>query len=115
MSFDVFRRPVLVRRVATGQYVDGFWQEGAESEITISASVQPASQNDMKLLPEGRRVTGAYRLYTDDTLFLASDDQNADRVMIGADQYEVMAEADWQNGLIPHKSYLVARIVEGTA
>ncbi|MBT8412482.1 MAG: hypothetical protein KJP02_11895 [Octadecabacter sp.] len=112
--FAALRKPVTVTRYAAGAYVDGFWQEGGTSPVTITASVQPASQTDMQLLPEGRRLTGAYRLFTDDTMLLASGAQQADRVTIGGAEYEVMAEAVWENGLIPHKSYLVARIVEGT-
>lgn len=115
MSFAVFRKPVTVNRPGAGSYVDGFWQQGAPSQLTIQASVQPASQDDMELLPEGRRITGGYRLYTNDTLNLASGTQNADRVVINGADYEVMAEADWSNGIIPHKSYLVARVVEDGA
>lgn len=114
MSFAVFRKSVTVRRTAPGSYVDGFWQEGGlvTPAPVINASVQPATQDDMQLLPEGRRITGAYRLYTNDTLNLAIGAQNADRVSINGADYQVMAEADWSNGIIPHKSYLVARVVE---
>ena len=116
MSFAVFRKTVTVKRVAPGSYgADGFWQEGAETTLTITASVQPATQEDMQLLPEGRRVTGTHRLYTADVLYLARDGRNADRVVIDDDDYEVMAASDWQNGIVPHRRYVVSRIVEGTA
>lgn len=117
MSFAVFRKPVTVKRTQTGSYIDGFWQEGGvvSPDPVILASVQPASQDDMQLLPEGRRVTGAYRVYTNDMLNLAIGTQNADRVVINGADYEVMAEAGWANGIIPHKSYLVARVVEDGA
>lgn len=114
MSFAVFRKPLTVKRHAAGSYVGGFWTEGSVNPLTIQASVQPASQADMQLLPEGRRITSAYRLYTDDTLLLAKGNQQADRVVVQGEDYEVLAEAHWDNGVLPHKSYVVSRIVEGT-
>jgi hypothetical protein len=66
-------------------------------------------------LPEGQRITGAYKLFTNDRLLLARDDQSGDRVQIDGDWYLVTAEEGWDNGLIPHYAYLVTRIVEGTA
>lgn len=113
MSFGVFRKPVTVKRTTAGAYVNGFWVEGGEvtPAPVIRASVQPASQDDMQLLPEGRRTTGAYRLYTNDVLFLANGTQNADIVTIAGADYEVMADASWQNSIINHRSYLVVRVV----
>lgn len=112
--FAIFRKPLSVTRYAPGAYVDGFWVEGAPSTIQITASVQPASAEDMQTLPEGRRLTGAYRLFTDDTLFVADGQQQADVVQIDGHPYETMTTAHWHNGIVPHRSYLVSRVVEGT-
>lgn len=113
MSFGVFRKPLTVKRTTAGAYIGGFWVEGGAvtPAPVIRASVQPASQDDMMLLPEGRRVSGAYRLYTDDVLLLASGTQNADIVIIAGADYEAMADASWQNSVINHRSYLLARVV----
>lgn len=109
--FDALRGPITVRRRAAGSWVDGQWVEGSESSITIQASVQPARQDDMEMLPEGRRLTGAYRIYTDAELTIATEagDQNADIVEIRGADYEVTARADWQNRLIDHRRYIVTR------
>ena len=114
MIFASFRKTLSVKRLQTGSYVGGFWVEGGlvDPAPTILASVQPASQDDMALLPEGRRVSGAYRLFTDSALLLANGSQNADRIEIKGADYEVMAESDWDNAIIPHRSYLIARVVE---
>jgi len=113
MSFGVFRKPLTVKRTTAGAYVGGFWVEGGlvTPAPVIRASVQPASQDDMQLLPEGRRISGAYRLYTDDDLMVANGTQNADVIEIAGADYEVMADASWQNSIINHRSYLLARVV----
>ena len=115
MGFAVFRQDVAVERREPGAFVDGVWAPGVVSpSVTfIKASVQPASQDDLERLPEGQRITGAYKLFTNDTLRLARDGQEADRVQIGGDWYLVTAAEDWNNGIVPHNVYIVTRIVEG--
>lgn len=112
--FGIFRKPMTGTRYADGEWVGGFWQEGEEEPLEFTASVQPASQLDMQLLPEGRRLTGSYRLYTDATLRAAREgtSQQADRVTINGEAYEVMAEMPWQNSIINHNAYLVSRMIQ---
>lgn len=116
-AFRRFRKSVPVERRVAGAYVNGVWAPGAiDLDVTsIVASVQPATREDLQRLPEGQRITGVYKLFTNDRLLLARDDQSGDRVQIGGDWYLVTAEEVWDNGLIPHYAYLVTRIVEGTA
>jgi hypothetical protein len=107
----IFRKSVTVKRRAAGSFVAGVWTPGAPSTTTIQASVQPASAEDMQRLPEGQRQTGAVRLYTNDTLLTAKGTQEADIVVTEQGEYEVSVADVWSNGLIPHKSYLCARVV----
>lgn len=106
-----FRKSVTVTRQAAGAYVDGVWTPGGDATLTIQASVQPSSDQDMQRLPEGRRITGAVTLYTNDTLKLALGDQQADRIALASGTYEVEVSENWGNGLIPHNKYVCARIV----
>lgn len=102
--FAIFRKPLVVTRVAAGGYVGGVWQEGAPVSIDIRASVQPTSPEDMELLPEGRRGRLAYTLFSDTELRTADSNTgtNADRVTIDGAVYEVSAVAPWQNSILPH-------------
>jgi hypothetical protein len=107
----IFRQSVTVKRRAVGAFVAGVWVPGAPTTTTIQASVQPASAEDIQRLPEGQRQTGAVKLYTNDSLFTAKGTQEADIVVTPQGDYEVSVAEVWDNGLIPHKSYLCVRVV----
>lgn len=115
--FGVFRKPVTIKRRGAGSYVNGFWQAASESTLTIQASVQPAGERDVQLLPEGRRSNGAFRLFTDAALQVAQEGTglNNDVAVLEGAEYEIMAEMPWQNGLIPHRAYIAARVTESSA
>ena len=116
MAFRRFRKVVPVERRAAGAYVAGLWTPGEVDPafVSVVASVQPATREDLQRLPEGQRIVGAYKLFTDTRLLLARQDQSGDRVQIGGDWYLVTAEEVWDNNVIPHYAYLATRIVEGT-
>ena len=114
MPFGIFRRPLVVHREAEGSWQDGVWGPGESIEINIRASVQPSRQEDMEMLPEGRRSTEALRLYTDAELRTIDPDGQTqpDRVDIGGIMHEVTARAPWQNNIINHNRYVVTRLDE---
>jgi hypothetical protein len=107
----IFRNAITVRRQEPGGYVDAVWVPGEADTLTIQASVQPAGAEDMQRLPEGQRLTGAVRIYTNDLLMTAEGDQKADVVVTSQGRYEVRVAERWENGLIPHNFYLCTRIV----
>jgi len=98
-----------------GQYVDGRWHEGAESELTFRASIQPAKKDDydqLQALAEGRRVESAVRIYTQTELAVAGEDErNGDQVIYRGDRYLVTAGSDWNMGMrgVNHYRYLGVR------
>lgn len=110
MGRQRFRRSLTVRRYGASGYVDGLWTESSPSDTTESYSVQPASPDDMKLLPEGRQTDISYRLFGDQQLRGANGQTNADMVLIDGEWYEVMSEGRWQNGVISHYTALVTRM-----
>ena len=105
------RMPLTIRRTEGGEYVDGIWQPGTESEFTARYSVQPTSPDDMEMLPEGRRERRAYTLFGDDSLQGVGTD-NPDLVQIDGEWYEVSAVQEWRNTLIPHCRSIVTRLEE---
>jgi len=115
--FAIFRKPVTIKRRSPGAYVNGFFEQGSETTLTIEASVQPAGDREVQLLPEGRRDAGAFRLFTDAVLQVAQEGtgKNNDVAMLEGAEYEIMAEMPWQNNLIPHRAYIAARVTESSA
>lgn len=105
-----FRKPITVTARSTGTLVDGIYIDGVSTVSTIQASVQPAGDNDIKTLPEGRRERKAYRLYTDSSLISLQESQNPDRVTLYGEDYEVITKDPWQNNVIPHYKYIVVKI-----
>jgi len=118
--FEVFRSPITLRRPAPGSYVEGRWVEGAYTDSTITASIQPLKGEDMESLPEGRRDSEAYKMYTSTlvkTVQEAGSNQNADRVIFFGKEFEVHQVNEWQNNsnftIVNHYKYLVLRIDNG--
>ena len=104
------RMLLTIRRTTGGEYVDGLWQPGTETEFTARYSVQPTGKDDMEMLPEGRRERQAFTLFGDTPLRRADDEGNADRVLIYGEWYEVNAHQPWRNGLVPHERMVVTRL-----
>lgn len=108
-----FRRPLTVtRKAGVDTYVKGVLVPGADGPLTITASVQPTKPDEMQLLPEGRRDSESFRLYTSTRLLTATDDtkKNADTVSINGFDYEVLYCATWQNNVINHYKALVVKL-----
>jgi hypothetical protein len=91
--FNIFRKDLTVKRKTAGSYVNGFWVAGTDTTLTIKASVQPLSGKDIELLPEGKRLAGGYKLFTNDSLKVAIEGtgQDGDIVSIYGFDYEVVS------------------------
>ena len=106
------RRELVGKRYAAGSKVKGRWVEGADSPLDFRASVQPISPETMASVPENRRETARYELYTDFRCKTVDKvaGTNADRVTIDGEEFEVFAVGVWQNKILPHYQVLVASI-----
>lgn len=106
-----FRKPQTITRLAAGSYVNGDWVDGAESSLTIAASVQPMSMEDMKDAPEGRRLSDMVKMYTDADLFTVEDsgaNQQPDKLTWRGREYEIISKGVHQMSVIPHYKYVCA-------
>lgn len=106
------RKTLTVTRHAAGSRDHGRYVEGTTSTFNITASVQPLQAREMDMLPENRRDSESFRLYTD-TLLLVADRRtgvNADKVAISGSDYEVVSCATWQNDIINHYKAVVVKL-----
>lgn len=110
--FNAFRRDLTVKRPAGGSYVNGVWVEsGAPTTITVKASAQPATTEEMETLPEARRSQGVYKLYSDSRFqSVLENANNPDIVVIDGQDYEVMRCEPWKNNIVNHYKALAARV-----
>lgn len=100
-----FRRQHKVQRFNPGQYVNGYWVEGAADEVVISASIQPMKTKEIiDNLPEGKQSGGHYKIYTDDPIFATSEDDGVtgDRLVINGKLHEIVGVEPYGSGVINH-------------
>ena len=102
-----------VTRKATGSYVEGDWVDGEESTFTIEASIQPATGQELALLPEGARKTARHKMYTSTQLMTVNLHRQTtpDVVCTHEGIHHVHMVADWlqhQTG-VPHYKYILIR------
>jgi hypothetical protein len=70
--------------------VDGYAQS-VPIKISTQASIQPFTERELKVLPEGERAWSWYLLHSLTNLNLKVND----KVKIGSERYKVMASANW--------------------
>ena len=105
------RKELTGYTLSGGALVDGIWQGEVKTPFTFYASVQPLREREMEMLPEGRRNSISYRLYTDKLMNTVEvTGQNPDYVVIEGETFEVFSRANWKNNIIPHYKYIVIRI-----
>ncbi len=86
-----------VKRMTRGATVRGRIQTGAQTTISITASVSPASGKDIDRLPEGREGKESRVVFTTTVLYAGGqgDVYEADSVVIDGDDWEVSHVEKW--------------------
>lgn len=104
-----FRKPYTVKRKAAGTISNGKFTDGTTTDVSITASVQPLKPQDIQQLPEGRRNSKLYYVFTSTSLNTVGT-ANPDSIVIGGETYEIDKKDSWQNGVINHYKYLVYKV-----
>jgi len=92
-----------VKRYPPVSIVNGVFQNATPNNLSITGTAQPATAEQIALLPEGRRVNGVMVVFTSTMLQTAEENShNADIVVINGLDYEVVLVKKWDNGLIMH-------------
>jgi hypothetical protein len=109
-----FGRTITLRRpAAPGAFVDGIWQPAAMADTSITASVQPASGDDLLQLPEGNRTADTLKIFTTSELRNENDltKTDPDILLIDGRQYAVHNVKTWPSGVgdLAHYECLAVR------
>jgi hypothetical protein len=109
-----FRRPFTVKRMTNaGSWVNGRFIPGdvKPAEITVQASKHPTTGKNLEALPEGRRASESYTLITSTELFTedVNTSREADIVVIGNQDFEVIKVKPYDNGVINHFEVIVVK------
>ena len=107
LSDPNFLIDLTVERSTAGAYVGGLFVDGPTLPLTVPASVQPATAEDFKNLPEGERFGGSQVLYSLLELIGSKDLAVADKVLnyLGVNWKVVMVEPWAHHGF--YKSIMV--------
>lgn len=100
---------LVVTRPTAGTFVAGLYVAGAPTTFNITASVQPLRAREMEMLPEGRRSSAAFRVYTD-VLLRTVNQENPDRVTLFGEVYEVLSVEPWQNQILNHYKAVLVKL-----
>lgn len=105
---------VSVRRQSPGSYVDGEWVAGAESALSIVASIQPITGKEREDLPEGYRTARTCKLFTRDVLQVLSVENATpgDIVEFDGSDWEVIDLKDFSRHQVAtyHRKYTISEI-----
>lgn len=107
-----FRKPYTITRYAAGTMVKGRYVAGSTSTLTIQASIQPVSGEDLKSLPEGRRLDDFVKVYTDSNLQSLQEVSTVqqDRLTWRGHTYECISVDARQMGIINHYKYIFSKV-----
>lgn len=107
-----FRTYRLILTEAPGTYVNGLWVRGTRGSQSVLASVQPVVMGqDMESLPEGRRFTDHFKIYTDVQLKVTDDGDNIqpDLLVFDGNAYELVTRLAYQSNVISHYKYIAVK------
>lgn len=95
-----------VKRYAAGTYVSGTWTPGAQSSLSVVASVQPAKADELIYLPEAQRTTAAIKIYTDSHLQTGNEKTGvqADRITYQGEDWEIQQIYEHELGIAHYKA-----------
>jgi len=95
--------------IVKGRHVPG---SDSTTSINITASVQPLTGNEISTLPENRRSTSSYKIFTETELKITNSATGLkpDRVTLFGNLCEIIRVQAWQNGLIPHYECIASEI-----
>jgi hypothetical protein len=99
----------------SGGYVDGIYQEGSQSNFTITISIQPLQGRELELLPQGERTRRYCKGYTVTRLYTANESAStkADRVTYDGSLFEVQKSERWVDGDLWHYKVYLAEVNDG--
>jgi hypothetical protein len=104
---------VTVKRYAAGSWAAGVFTAGAQSTVTITASVQPAKPDELQnLSAAARRSSAGIKVYSESELRTADEATGiqADRVSWEGEDWEVQAVSRHRLSNLAHYKALATRM-----
>ena len=105
-----------VIRKEPGKWIAGKWVEGAETQITVNADIQPVSGYELQSLEVNRKEDGMIKIITTDSLVTLQEtkDQNPDVIIFEGKEYEIVLSMK-NTWLLAHEKYFARLRVNNDA
>lgn len=104
-----------IRRYSAVSYdANGRAVAGTYTDTAVFDSLQQASSDDLRLLPEGKRHGEWKVIYTEADIRTADDDNSirADHIIYGGREYEVHSVDIFDQGILNHRKAMACLIVQ---
>jgi hypothetical protein len=115
MNAALFGHTVTVKllRPSDGAYNgQGRWVAGAETALTIEASVQRARPRDLMVLPENMRNVEALKLYTEDEIrTVEPTGGEPDIIEWEGQRWQVQSVTNHTEGVLNHRKVIAVKMV----
>ena len=116
----LFKKNIELIRHGTGGYYNdnGLYVQADTTQRTIAASVQPANNKDMELLPDGARTIRVIKVFTDEVLYSSqqateyTEERKGDILIVDGVPFLVVRCDAWQSNVISHYESLATEIGE---
>lgn len=93
-----------------GKYIDGEWVEGNEEILSFFATIQPLAMDKLSPQLQGRHISSAIKIYTQDLLNVAGENlTNGDKVIFEGKPYVIVNRATYHSGVLEHYRYQAVR------
>ena len=82
-----------------GSWNNGVWNPGTPQQVTLYGAIQPASEKETRVLPEGDQIVAAIKVYCTSPLYTTQVSPTAatsDLVVWNGENYRVLKLLPWQ-------------------
>ena len=106
--------PITVIRKSAGAWVDGYWVDGIDIELSVEANVQPLRGHELLSLPESDRTKDSIKVYCVETLNTLSEvgQTKADLVIWEGKKYQAIRPMTYKMGVLDHTKTICYRLPE---
>ena len=104
---------VTVKRYAAGSWSDGEYIAGAETSVSIRASIQPAKPEELQnLSPAAQRASAGIKIYSESLLRTANESTGvqADRVVWAGENWEIQFVSRHPLSALAHYKAIATRL-----
>lgn len=106
--------PITVIRKSAGAWVDGYWVDGIDIELSVEANVQPLRGHELLSLPESQRTRDNIKVYCVETLRTVEEvgATKADEIIWEGKRFQATKTFTYKMGVLDHTKTVCFRLPE---